>query len=684
MQGWHWDAGQVPAQLLPLIAGWRNQKPTSVGFFVRSMQEKNWSWICLWLALVLAGAAYSAGLNGPFLFDDEPNLKALGDLNSVNDWQSFKAFVFGGGAGPSGRPLSLLSFLIDDNTWPSVAAPFKYTSLCLHLICGLLLAWATYLLLLAAHFSESRAAWLAVLGASLWLLHPFWVSTTLYVVQRMTILCTLFMLAGMVGYLKGRLWLMQPERHAPWAAYALMTASAGLGTVLAVLSKENGALLPLLLLVIEAFLRRMRTDAPPHKAWVALVLGLPALAILGYLARLIDFSPGLWPARPFNQVERLYSEARIVWDYLGQLWLPRIEGAGLFQDGFEISRSLTQPMSTLWAVLGWVAVLLALPWLYKRWPFVWLALAFFLCGHLIESTVVGLELHFEHRNYGPALFMFLPLALGVDWLGRRHRPRMAVAAALALVAMLGAMTWQRSQLWVSADTLQTYWALKDPRSARGRNYLISRLVAEKKYAEALVWADKSLEELPHSSLMTMSWLRIHVNTGQASERHFERATQLLVQQAFDAQTVAGLRTLVDDAVAMPPLARYRRPLLQLLDTLSEQGPYKQFPLFMRVVAYNKARLHLAMGEVPQAHAQYLEAMQRYGRVSSAMQMFAEMAGAGHLDEAQQMLDRVAQGLADGSLSPEPLSVAHYKQELAMQQKTLNAERQEQRRTSVAQ
>jgi len=100
-----------------------------------------------------------------------------------------------------------------------------------------------------------------------------------------------------------------------------MTSSAGMGTLLAVLSKENGALLPLLLLVVEAFLHRMRANAPPRKLWLALVLGLPALAVLAYLAKQINFTPHIWPHRPFDQVERLYSETRIMWDYVGQLWL---------------------------------------------------------------------------------------------------------------------------------------------------------------------------------------------------------------------------------------------------------------------------------------------------------------------------------------------------------------------------
>lgn len=636
--------------------------------------KKIWPVCLLFFALVVALFAYQPGLSGPFLFDDEPNLSPMGAMGSIADWMSFKSFVFGGGAGPSGRPLSLLSFLIDDNTWPSVASPFKYTSLCLHLLCGLLLAWSTYLLLHAAGFEQERASWLAVVAAGIWILHPYWVSTTLYVVQRMTILSSLFMLLGMVGYLKGRIWLTQPANHHPLTAYVLMTASAALGTLLAVLSKENGALLPLLLLVVEAFLHRMHAERRPAKIWLAIVLGFPSMAVVIYLAGHINFSPNIWPNRPFDQVERLFSESRIMWGYMGQLWLPRIEGAGLFQDGFEISRSLLQPVSTAWAVLGWMIVFLCLPLLYQRLPVVWLALVFFLCGHLVESTVIGLELHFEHRNYTPAFFMFLPLAIGIEWLGKHYRHRTAVAVALALMVMLAGMTWQRGQLWADADRLQTYWAMKDPQSARGRNYLISRLVDEKKYGEALTWADQAVRELPESSLLTMSWLRIHVNTGQATHEHFEKASTQLMQQAFDAQTVSGLRTLVDDVVAVPVLTKYRRPLLELLDTLNEQGPYRKFPLFIRVVAYSKARLYLLEGNIPLAQAYYIDAIQRYGRASSAMQMFSEIARSGYLDEAEQLLDYIQKSIQSGQLDTAPLGQNYYQKEIQIMRTNLASDR----------
>src|SRR5690554_3480367 len=87
------------------------------------------------------------GTNGGFLFDDYPNLETLGSMGGVTNWETFYAFVFSGWSGPTGRPLSLASFLLDDNTWPSYAPWFKHTNLLIHILCGLLLCWATLLLM---------------------------------------------------------------------------------------------------------------------------------------------------------------------------------------------------------------------------------------------------------------------------------------------------------------------------------------------------------------------------------------------------------------------------------------------------------------------------------------------------------------------------------------------------------
>ena len=141
-------------------------------------------------------------------------------------------------------------------------------------------------------------------------------------------------------------------------------------------------------------------------------------------------------------------------------------------------------------------------------------------------------------------------------------------------------------------------------------------------------------------------------------------------------TGKSLAELVDDAMAAPELAGYHQSLLRLLDTLSEQGPYRKFPLFLRIVAYNKARLYLLLGDVPQAQTHYLDAIQRYGLASSAMQMFAEMANSGHLEEAQRLLDYIQRGVESGKLNTDPLGQAYYQQEIQRMQQILASDRAE--------
>lgn len=618
--------------------------------------------VALTLALVLTVVCYWSGLNGPFLFDDAPNLKSLGEVGGVHDWITLKAYVLSGWSGPTGRPLSLLSFLIDDNTWPSNPAGFKVTSLKLHLMVGLMLVWATYLLLRATGRTEVQSAWVGLFSASMWMLHPFMLSTTLYVVQRMTVLSGLFMLFGMVGYLYGRRWISEPGR-AQRHGYALMTISAGLGTLLAVLSKENGALLPMLLLTVELFLRRCSTGMAPHRIWVVLILGLPSIAVLVYLGNLVNFNPNLWPTRPFNQVERLYSESRIIWDYLRSLWIPRIEGSGLYQDGFKISRSLTDPISTLWAVMGLTALMLSLPLLYRRLPFVWLALTFYLVGHLTESTVVGLELIFEHRNYAPAFFMFLPVAVGLSRLSEDFGKRLAIIAGLAIIAMLAFLTWNRSQLWSSNERLQSYWAESSPESARGQNFLLANLVRSKQYSAALSAAEGAMNRIPQSALLTISWLQLNVSTKQATPQHFVTAAERLAAQPFDAQAVTGIRILTSDITRLPELAEYREPMLYFIQYLSEHGVYRRLPLFTRLIPYIEAQLYVSLGLREQALEKYQSAMERYRQASAAMQMFSEMANAGFLPEALHMLDVIEPAIHSGKYDSAPLGVEHYEGEI---------------------
>src|SRR6478735_2314614 len=94
------------------------------------------TWIALGALLLSAWFVYLPGLHGGFVFDDFVNLDALGKTGKVDDWATFWRYLTSGSADPTGRPLALLSFLLDANDWPADPRPFLRTNLLLHLSNG--------------------------------------------------------------------------------------------------------------------------------------------------------------------------------------------------------------------------------------------------------------------------------------------------------------------------------------------------------------------------------------------------------------------------------------------------------------------------------------------------------------------------------------------------------------------
>lgn len=585
------------------------------------------------LLLILTFAVYYPGIFGGFLFDDVPNLKDMGQLSGIINWETFHSFVFSGWSGPTGRPIALASFLLDDNTWPTHAPSFKQTNLYIHILCGLLLCWST--LLLARNFktlSEQQAQWIAVLTCALWMLHPYMVSTTLYVVQRMAQLATLFSLAGIVLYLHARLQLAQTPKR----AYFWMTFAVGAGTVLATFSKENGALLPLLILVIEFCLPK---QGKPAWQWRAVFLWLPSIAIAVILARYINFSDNPWPNRNFNMIERLLTEARIVCEYLLHLFVPRIEGNGLYQDGYVISKGLLQPFSTILAI-GFLTVLLVFAfWIRRTAPVITLAILFFFSAHLMESTVVGLELYFEHRNYLAALFLFLPLA----WYCVVFTPRFKLLPLIAVVilAILSSMTWLRANLWSDNDKLELYWVQSATNSPRAINSMAAFYMNQNQYEKANSYLEEQSQRLENSSLLTARLLLQKVFVGVATEQDFILAGERLKQQEFDAQTVVGVRTIVEQVIAGEN-SDYAYFSLKLLNSMGESPVYNQFPLFIRLQHYLRGQLYLYLQQPDPMLKEYSQAIARYNETDAALAMVAEVATAGYATEAITLLEQTEQ------------------------------------------
>ena len=230
--------------------------------------------------LLIGWYIYQPATSSVFLLDDRPNLAGLAE---VGDARSALQFVTSGSAGPVGRPLALATFLPQAAMWDDSAAPFIQVNILIHLVNGLL-AWLFFLQLVRARKHDDRDGSLIAIGAmALWLFLPLLASSSLMIVQRMATLAATFILLGLNGYLYAR----AHARSGSGVAITGMTASIVIGTALAVLAKENGAVLPSLVLVIEATLLRSPANVDPvnWRRWRLVFLVLPTLAIFVFMGQ---------------------------------------------------------------------------------------------------------------------------------------------------------------------------------------------------------------------------------------------------------------------------------------------------------------------------------------------------------------------------------------------------------------
>lgn len=367
-------------------------------------------WITLFATLILSAfSLYQQGLQSPFIFDDIPNLSPMGQRQYLGFWHDVGLFLLQGDSGPTGRPLSLISFYINDTAWNGAsAASFKYTNVMLHLLNGVLIFWLVLKLLnLTKLTSEQQCYAIALVTCGLWMLHPIQINTILYVVQRMAELSTLFMLTGLLCYLQGREALVNSQK----TGWLWLLVGGGISLILALLSKETGILLVIYILVIEYFLiRPFNNQAPPHfNKVLSFAVWLPTFLLLLYLLK-TALNADNFLARPFDATQRLMTEARVLWDYLNSIFLPSLSKTTLFHDDFVISVSLFEPITTLPAIVGILGLILLAAWLRYKQPIFSFAVFWFLGGHLLEATTVPLELYFEHRNYLPLFGIIFAIA----------------------------------------------------------------------------------------------------------------------------------------------------------------------------------------------------------------------------------------------------------------------------------
>jgi len=296
---------------------------------------------------------------------------------------------------------------------------------------------------------------IAFLTAILWAVNPFQTQAITYIVQRMASLAAMFYIIGIYFYLKTR--LSPPGYHR-----FLFIAGCLLSFVFAIGSKENTVIFPIAVAIIEILFfqdlkdrnTRIRVVVTIAIAGVLMAALLTSLYLKGNIAQLFNG----YEDRPFTLGERLMTESRILIYYLSQIFYPMVYRLSFVHD-INISTSLFKPWTTIPSILSIIFLLgIGFSQTIKR-PIVALAILFYFINHIIESTIIPLELIFEHRNYLPSFFLFFPVATGLIWLVDYFKKKNPFIQILLVVSIAGVIfsfcigTIMRNKAWATEKTL---------------------------------------------------------------------------------------------------------------------------------------------------------------------------------------------------------------------------------------
>jgi len=587
--------------------------------------------ILLCLGLLLAFFIYRLGLPGAFMFDDIPNLELLGAHGGIHDLKRLQLYLEESFSGPTGRPIAMLSFLFDGRDWPADAKAFKQTNILIHLLNGLLLFFAIRITLkqLPDYKISTSISWIALITTCIWLLHPFHVSTVLYVVQRMTELAVFFLLLGWIGYFYGRSLLqVQPIR-----AYVLMSISVVLGTIFGGLSKENALLIPLLILVAEFSLFPRKDTDKPDLRWRTVFLFIPSLMILGYLGWFAIAHGDTATIREYNSWHRLLTAPRVLIDYLWHLFIPHPYTTGLFNDNYVASTSWLSPPETLWTTIAIGTMLIAGIASRNYFPLLSFAILFFLAGHLIETTVIPLELYYEHRNYLPSLMLFLPIA----WLlvkGYEHSSLLSVFIGIILITAFSVNLGARTNLWSNKEALYLIWADNNPSNFRAQIGAIEALENLGRREDAISRIDKHLSDHPNNLAARLHKIRFSLQLKRNIPNSFYSETISLAKRApFANRIIVASRLLTKESLSNNTAIKSWHLLEQLWQALMQNPAYQTRTTTIALIHHQLGKIALKLGSGQKAIIQFNQAIQSGGGTGMGLKQAAVLATAEHYCEA---------------------------------------------------
>lgn len=535
---------------------------------------------------------YWPGFSGAYLLDDYSSI-LLASRYYPDLWLVSISKLIQGEF--PGRPIAMLSFGLNLHEWPTSAWGFKYTNFGLHLTTGLvgLLFFMKLLAKSPCGYYKNQHITLAMMAAGLWLVHPLNISTTLYIVQRMTILSTLFSLLALIVFIIAR-DLLQSK---PLFGWFYLIVIYPLLVVIGFLCKENAFLtLPLTLLVDYFISQNNRLPAPKHyNLWKLIYLVSPILIFIFYFSIHFEGVINSYRSREFSLTQRLLTEPRILIDYIFRILIPNGSDISVFHDDITTSTSLLKPITTLASILLLIFTFILSFLLRNRFPIIFFSTTWFLISHTLESSIFPLELYFEHRNYTASFGLILLFSVLILHAGSAISRYGASILFGAIFILTSFAAWNASNIWGNIDVFAEMSYSNHPDSERAVEFYANHLRATSRIDDAHEVLSKYLSKHPFNAgvlLLQLQFMCLSDASNQLDSSRLDAIIKSLRRSTHNygaVQMSHNISMMINDNKC-PSISSSQ--LDNILDILISNPAYKDNPLSMHNLYIAKANVYV--------------------------------------------------------------------------------------------
>lgn len=520
------------------------------------------------ILITIAGFfVYFNSLNGEFIYDDElwvkdnPHIKNWSGINrifteGVGIWEGRKYHFY--------RPFQTLTYAIDYSLWKLNPKGYHLTNILLHILVALSIFWLINI--------SYRNIIISFFTSILFVVHPIHTEAVSYISGRAEPLAVLFMLLGLIFYIKR----LPPDRFLTYSLVAVSYLSA-------ILSKEYGLWMPFLLLIYH-YSFKIKLN---FKYFLCLLFTLFFYTLLR-----LNAIENIFPSRSFKDTvfERLPGFFVALFDYPRLLLLP-------FDLHMEYGYKwfgFTEPKA-IFGFLILVCMLFLILGKKTRNGLISFSVIWFILTLLPQSNLFPVNAYMaEHWLYLPSVGFFLILGCGLNYLCNFRKLKiLGIALSVVLVIFYSFLTLMQNNYWRNALVFYERNLRFAPQSVKLLNNLALIRKDMGKHGEAISLLEKA-------RLIDPTYVITYNNLANSYEEidNHEKAAQLY-----------------KEAIKIDP--DYSEAYCNLGVVYIKLGEKeKAIPLFKKAAEINpyNVKAHNNLGSIYKENGNYKEAIGLYRRV----------------------------------------------------------------------